>query len=139
MPVITDKTNELRDTIISAMLEINAACWYLRKDQNTGDGSAPGLLCLLPKEVQFQVQFGKDGAINAITRTQSQTSGTATESSTELSGERVQTSQSKVSDGTEETTQQRTTNDGPTSTTSTTQDSGGDKTKVKRTYGEVSK
>jgi hypothetical protein len=137
MPVITDKTNELRDTIISAMLEINAACWYLRRDQNTGDGSAPGLLCLLPKEVQFQVQFGKDGSINAITRTQSETPGDGTETSTESSGERIQTSTSEVTDTDGVTSQVAIQTDGPTNMSSTTTETGGDSVRVSRTYGEV--
>lgn len=137
MPVITDKSNELRDTIISALLEINAACWYVRRDQNTGDGSAAGLLCLLPKEVTFEVVFGQDGAINSITRTQSESPGDVTEDSTENVPERVRSSSSTTNDGEQVTSESSTTYDGGTTTTSTTNESGGDSVKVVRKYGEV--
>lgn len=137
MPVLTDKSNELRDTIISALLEINAACWYVRRDQNTRDGSAQGLLCMLPKEVQFEVQFGKDGSINAIARTQTETPGQVSEQSSETAGEQKSVSSSSVSDDGETSTQQSQTTDSGTSVSSTQNERGGDTVTVKRQYGNV--
>ena len=137
MAVITDKENELRDTIISALLEINAACYHVRKDQNTGDGSAAGLQVDLPKEVAFQVVFGKDGSISSIQRTQTTTPGDSSETSSEQSPERITTTESQSTKTEEETVESSSDANSESVTESRTSDSGSDSTLVERQYGSV--
>jgi|TARA_R110000772_G_scaffold36251_1_gene86879 hypothetical protein len=139
MAIITDKTGEpsLKETLIALILEVNAALWYVRKDQNTGDGSSPGIQVLLPEQIDVEVVFGADGAINSVTRTQDQTTtGTSSTTQTTRQPEKVTETESTATKDAVGITEVSTEIKSPSSVSTTANEAGGDSTKVSREYKE---
>jgi hypothetical protein len=139
MAVITDKAGEpnLQETLIALILEVNAALWHIRKDQNTGDGSSPGIQVLLPEQIDIEVVFGADGAINSVTRTQDQTkSGTSSTIQTTRQPDKVTETESTATKDAVGITEATSETKSPSTITTTTSEAGGDRTVTNRQYEE---
>jgi hypothetical protein len=127
----------LKETLIALILDVNAALWHIRKDQNTGDGSSPGIQVLLPTQLEVEVVFGADGSISSIDRVQEQTqSGSNTTTKTTSNPGRTTTTtteSTKTGPDVTETSEDFRTN---LAVTTTTNEAGGDRTVVNREYEE---